>query len=659
MSGKNANTALTATLRRLCSCQLDHITLSRTLLFHITCQQQPPHSPCPAFARWPSSRQTAPSEWSCGRAKGTLPESASCSPHCSICDWAARCCSAGRLPQPLSSLTVWHTGFIGVLPAGDLTRINTRSFRLVAVDKKEGLDKLRAVWTGAPRGLQQLSVSYPTLDQLDKSGDYVFLLPSRVASALASRAPAVAALSDLVYVEFIHGLATHGWKYLLHDIVEVEIGQYRNPRHSQHLADDWLTIRGCGWGQSRMWQLFPESRLLLCRNCACTTDEWTMHTEDTERERARQRQKLLDASNANTSRLHIRFGGAEGLFGPFIRRVQSGGFAVQAAMLLLAHSVSKPAYLQRCLPPAALERVACDWDAMMLAAASAVLDLAADEADSGAVSVTLRRPLRLGGFGLSSAQFTSPLAFIASIASSAAQPGSHPLSDGALPSVSLLHQWLRAALTCPTVTDIQDHGCTGMHYDTDTFTTHFHNQPSHASNLQHRLTTVATNSLFSARVSQLQGVGGAERELARLHGGKARYAARWKTVRPTETAYRLSDEFYRYSARRDLGLPPTRDRVLQHRCGSCRMGICADGFHGQRCIHNSAFTKLRHDSIERLLHDIIRDGVGLAYRQQHGLPAADRTIPDLLIYLDNQAFLCDVTVTDTLWPYSGAMRSPC
>ena len=162
------------------------------------------------------------------------------------------------------------------------------------------------------------------------------------------------------------------------------------------------------------------------------------------------------------------------------------------------------------------------------------------------------------------------------------------------------------------------------------------------------LTTVATNSLFSARVSQLQGVGGAERELARLPGGKARYAARWKTVRPTETAYRLSDEFYRYSARRDLGLPPTRDRVLQHRCGSCRMGILCGwlsrtAMHSQQRLH-----KLRHDSIERLLHDIIRDGVGLAYRQQHGLPAADRTIPDLLIYLDNQAFLCDVTVTDTL-----------
>ena len=34
--------------------------------------------------------------------------------------------------------------------------------------------------------------------------------------------------------------------------------------------------------------------------------------------------------------------------------------------------------------------------------------------------------------------------------------------------------------------------------------------------------------------------------------------------------------------------------------------------------------------------------------RRHGLPAAERTIPDLLIYLDNQAFLCDVTVADTL-----------
>ena len=119
-------------------------------------------------------------------------------------------------------------------------------------------------------------------------------------------------------------------------------------------------------------------------------------------------------------------------------------------------------------------------------------------------------------------------------------------------------------------------------------------------------------------------------------------------MKPTETAYRLSDEFYRYAARRDLGLPPTRDRILPYRCGACNMGIAPDGLHGQRCIHNSTFTKLRHDSIEKLLHDVKRDGIGLAWRQPRGLPEAARTIPDLIIYLDNRAFLCDVTVADTL-----------
>ena len=36
-----------------------------------------------------------------------------------------------------------------------------------------------------------------------------------------------------------------------------------------------------------------------------------------------------------------------------------------------------------------------------------------------------------------------------------------------------------------------------------------------------------------------------------------------------------------------------------------------------------------------LLHDAVRDGVGQAERQQRGLPAAGRTIPDLLIHIPN------------------------
>ena len=96
-----------------------------------------------------------------------------------------------------------------------------------------------------------------------------------------------------------------------------------------------------------------------------------------------------------------------------------------------------------------------------------------------------------------------------------------------------------------------------------TFTTHYHNQPLSAANLQHRLTAVATKSLYAARVNEVRAAAGAGRELARLYGGKAKHASRWKTAKPTEGAYQLSDEFYRYAARRDLGLPPTRDRVLR------------------------------------------------------------------------------------------------
>ena len=68
---------------------------------------------------------------------------------------------------------------------------------------------------------------------------------------------------------------------------------------------------------------------------------------------------------------------------------------------------------------------------------------------------------------------------------------------------------------------------------------------------------MATNILYNARVREEQAKGN-KRGLARLYGGRAKYASRWKMVKPTELAYQLSDEFYRYSARRDLGLAPTK-----------------------------------------------------------------------------------------------------
>ena len=174
-----------------------------------------------------------------------------------------------------------------------------------------------------------------------------------------------------------------------------------------------------------------------------------------------------------------------------------------------------------------------------------------------------------------------------------------------------------------------------------------HTHPGQAAGLQSKLMSAATNSLYNARLSEVKGAGDL-RGQARLCGGRAPYASRWKTVKPTEDDYMLADEYYRYAARRDLGLRPTQDVTMPRQCSACGVSTAADGRHGQRCIYNSSYTKLRHDSIELLLHNAVRDGVGHAERQQRGLPAAGRTVPDLLIHMNNQAILCDITVTDTL-----------
>ena len=334
--------------------------------------------------------------------------------------------------------------------------------------------------------------------------------------------------------------------------------------------------------------------------------------------------------------------GAAGMFGTFFRRVRCGRFTVQADMLLLAHSVGRLSYLMLCLPPSALSAVTAIWDTMLVSAAARVLDLAPHESTNPLVVAILQRPRKLGGFGLTSTTVHSPFAFLASVASSAGHSGNHPLSAGPLSADSLLHQWLDAALASPTIdqllSDATTHISDVLHSDASTFTTHYHAQPRQAVGLQSKLSSAATNSSYNARLNEVKAADDL-RGQARMVSAKAPYASRWKVVRPTESAYVLADEFYRNSARRDLGLQPTRCNTLPRQCSSCGVSEAADGLHPQRCIYNSTITTLRHNTIEKLLHDTVRDGVGEAIRQQHNLPSAERTVPDLLLELRRQAVL--------------------
>ena len=153
-------------------------------------------------------------------------------------------------------------------------------------------------------------------------------------------------------------------------------------------------------------------------------------------------------------RLERKLGGASGLFGAFFRRVQSGGFSVQTAMLLLHNSVGRMSYLLRCLPPDAMSQLAVHWDNMVLGAAARVLDLSSADAANIDLLLAMQLPRRLGGFGLPAAHIVSPFAFIASVAASAAQSGNHPLS-AALPETSLLYVCLHNTL--PHAFSLQQH----------------------------------------------------------------------------------------------------------------------------------------------------------------------------------------------------------
>ena len=259
---------------------------------------------------------------------------------------------------------------------------------------------------------------------------------------------------------------------------------------------------------------------------------------------------------AIVARLQGRLGGAEGLFGTFIRRVKSGGLAVQAAMLLLAHTVSKLNYLLRCLPSAATGRLARDWDDMLLSAAAEVLALATDEASSEATREALQRPRRswwhgpiVGGDSLAArlrcihCSVGGAAGHTAANRPTAARIAAAPMAAGrtGLPS----HGRRRAHPAVPACA-----------FNADTFTGHYQATPASAANLQHKLTTVATNNTFHARVERVNE--------GRRRRARAGQAARWPS------ALRVPLEDGRAHGERLQAVPTSTTAMLRAATSACR-----------------------------------------------------------------------------------------
>ena len=354
---------------------------------------------------------------------------------------------------------------------------------------------------------------------------------------------------------------------------------------------------------------------------------------------------------------------------PFFRRLLCPVITTQVATLLLREcGTPKMSYLARCTPPPCLAAVAAKFDQTVVDTAFAKLNIVGDERSVEAVNC-LRRPLPLGGFGLTSVLQSSPASYIASLASVAVHAKSFPAITGAdgserpLSPASSLHGWIESSLTSIQGTFAQLHAAVPNAPASDAlgrlppsasvFFPDFKADQQAAVHLRRDLVQQAANLRFDAAVMSTTGEEPEElMRRARYVAYSAPHAHKWKTVIPSQHAHTLSDTHYTIAARLNLGLTPFPNKPAPD-CASCREvdALRTDSSHHLCCIaHKSREITLRHNTIvQTLYHHTIHAG-GAAVKEPRHLSTETRKRPDLQIVLPNRHILTDVVVTHPLAP---------
>jgi hypothetical protein len=352
----------------------------------------------------------------------------------------------------------------------------------------------------------------------------------------------------------------------------------------------------------------------------------------------------------------------------FFHRLQLDELKVQSAMLILRQcGVPKMNYALRCTPPPCIAQHAAAFDELVMTTATSKLLLRDDEAQRQATVERLHAPLRHGGFGLTSALYTSPAAYLGSMAAVACAPAFVPSasSDCPLPRASLAHGWIQGSMDA--ITDVSPECKELLPATASSFFQHFSTRSastSKPSSLQHELSSQAIDSLFSASLQlakEMKKVDGG-RTLARLTAVSAPRAWTWKVVAPTSVEQSLSDVEYRIASRLNLGLQPmTGAAVMPDVCVLCKKNtyslnsIRDDPWHFLSCPRMSkGELSIRHDSVGLALY---HSALLMGLRVQHEVKGLDPTSdlrPDVLLTLPGRQILTDVAIAHPLAP--GAVR---
>ena len=270
---------------------------------------------------------------------------------------------------------------------------------------------------------------------------------------------------------------------------------------------------------------------------------------------------------------------------------------------------------------------------------------------------------RSSGFGLTSALYTSPAAYLGSMAAVSSAPAFAPYTspDCPLPLASLAHGWIKGSMDA--ITDASPECKKMLPAQASAFFQHFPPRSS-SSSLQHELSLQATHSVFTASLQRAKEMkkedGGLT--LARLVSVSAPRAWTWKVVAPTSSELSLSDVEYRLAVRFNLGLQPMAGAAaMPDVCSLCKAArthlnsIRDEPWHFLSCPKlKRGELNIRHDEVSRAIY---RSALLMGLRAQHeveGLDATGDLRPDVLLTLPGRQVLTDVAIVHPL--AHGAVR---
>jgi hypothetical protein len=350
-------------------------------------------------------------------------------------------------------------------------------------------------------------------------------------------------------------------------------------------------------------------------------------------------------------------------------------------------------YLLRMVEPSVIETTARQFDEMMIAAASAIIDL--DMTDAGSqearlklVLAQLRLPISVGGCGLRSAEGSRHIAFFAAhVGAIRDDPiawaeicAMHPASYSALLTVinQCVVQIRRCVLNClPTDVSSESPSFRARQSErldcvlptsrnhTFSFLRRFYerNGSGHRADfdqLQTVLTRLANKSqnfafahhdsvLINALPDSLALTYRAHLMSLSNHG-----AGRWLSVAPRIPALRLGDVDFVGAIRARLFLQP--HRVPLTHCEVCERDSDQDGvyvsdpLHGLSCRHAGGCKIMRHNSITGGLVTAARKSGATPEVEPAGYDASDNRRPDVFVVLNGRPTFIDSGVVHSAAP---------